>query len=584
MTADSIQDALARSLEWLLSLRDEQGRILCPEHRVEHTGKSAAVIVTALVLARRDPGRRRELVEAALQQGRRLVDNLVREGTSPCFTFRPGRHDPFNCSNSVIDGGACADALAFLARELSEELFPAELEPFREASLRHARTYLRYAVLDKGIPAQRAWGLTGLAAAWRTEQDEVLEEAALRAVEILADIQNDDGSYPYHPREWGAEHPGSSDASAFYQSRVTAFLLHALEDLGRDPRAPEFRPQLERGLEFLAGLHSPSGIKTGLVEAKPWYWGATYEVASHPFDVYALATGRRLFGHERYGRLAWAAAERWAEHLDERGAPRSHLEGPGRGRSYQCPVFWAGHAQWLARALDALEAVPADERGPATGEGQVVMETDFFPEASVVRLEDDAVVAWVRGARPGVNVNHGSPHGAGLLRVVRKADGAELLPRCRLGGHQVAEWSGKAGLPSLARGLRSGAKEVRFSAWQARVHWRAGRRGAALKTPLATISRGVLAFGHSRVSSAFALAPEVEVQFGAVTLRGPLAWRDGTAVPGTELERRFRVDGEGLVVTERLLERGSARNLEYPLPGTATEVERDGDEVRYRLA
>ena len=78
MTADSIQGALARSLDWLLSLRDEQGRILCPEHRVEHTGKSAGAIVTALVLARRDPDRRRELVEVALQQGRRLVANLVR--------------------------------------------------------------------------------------------------------------------------------------------------------------------------------------------------------------------------------------------------------------------------------------------------------------------------------------------------------------------------------------------------------------------------------------------------------------------------------------------------------------------------
>jgi hypothetical protein len=574
-----------RAFEWLLSLREVDGRIVCREHRVEHTGKSAGAIVMALELARDTEGVGREdLVEVALQQGRRLTQNLVREGTSPCFTFRPGRHDPFNCSNSVIDGGACSDALAALVRGLDGERDEEELAPLREASLRHARTYLRYAVLDKGVPAQRAWGLTGLASAWRLEQDPVLEEAALEAVKILAAIQNPDGSYPYHPLEWGAEHPGASDVSAFYQSRITAFLIHAIETLGRDPRAPEFRPQIERGLEFLSALHSPGGIKTGLVEAKPWYWGATYEVASHPFDVFALSAGARLFREPRYARLALAAHARWAEHLDEAGAPRSHLAGPGRGRSYQCPVFWAGHAMWTARALDDLAQASVQAPEP-TGSGRtIVVETDHFPQSSLVRLEDECIVAWVRGARPGVNVNHGSPHGAGLLRVVRKSDGRELLPRCRLGGHQAAEWSGLAGLPSPGRGWRAGAKEVRFSAWIARVHWRAGRRLLALRTPLASLRRGVLAFAHARVSSAFALSPKLEVRMGSVDIEGPLAWRDGTPVPGTSLARSFRVDGGGLIVSERVLGADGVRALDYPVPEAATEVRRNGHEVQYRLA
>ena len=285
---------LARSFEWLVSLRGPDGRLVCPEHRVEHSGKNAGALVTALELARdAEPAERARLEELALALGRRLVALLEREGTSPCFTFRPGRHDPFNCSNSVIDGGACADALGDLARQLAGRRDAAELAPFAEASLRHARTYLRYAVLDKGVPAQRAWGLTGLASAWRCERDPLLREAALAAVELLAGVQHADGSYPYHPLAWGAEHPGSSDVSAYYQSRVTAFLIRALEDLELDPRAPELAPQLVRGLDFLAGLHGPDGVKCGLVEAKPWYWGATYEVASHPFDVYALAAGWR---------------------------------------------------------------------------------------------------------------------------------------------------------------------------------------------------------------------------------------------------------------------------------------------------
>jgi hypothetical protein len=467
-----------------------------------------------------------------------------------------------------------------LTGEVPEE----ELAPFREACLRHARTYLRYAVLDKGIPAQRAWGLTGLAAAWRLEQDPVLEEAALEAVRMLAEIQHPDGSYPYHPLEWGAEHAGASDVSAYYQSRVTAFLIHALEDLGRDPRSRELRGPLERGLEFLAALHGPDGIKVGLVEAKPWYWGATYEVASHPFDVYALAAGARLFGEPRYAHLASQAYAAWARHLDPGGAPRSHLPGPGRGRSYQCPVFWAGHGLWLARALDDLAGLPAPSPEGAAGPSSLLIETGYFEQASLVRLEDEEVVAWVRGVRPGFNLAHGSPHGAGLLRVVRKRDGQELLPRCPLGGRQVGEWSGRAGLPSLRRGWRSAARELRFSGWVARVHWRAGRRLAACSAPLETFRRGVLAFGHSRVSSAFTLAPSVEVSTAAVRLVGPLAWRDGSSVPGTCIERRFRVDGGGLLVSERLLAAPGVRALDYPLPGAASEVRRAQGEVHYRLA
>ena len=571
---------LRRVLEWQLSMRESDGSIRCPEHGVEHTGKSAGVIVLALELARRDPRADVDrLREVALEQGRRLVGNLVNEENSPCYTFRPGRHDPFNCSNSVIDGGAAADALGALARELGGE----QASEFSAASLLHARTYLRYAVIDKGIPAQRAWGLTGLASAWRNEPDDVLRDAALEALELLARIQRADGSYPYHPREWGAEHVGSSDASAYYQSRVTAFLIHGLEDLGLDPTSSEYAAPLRRGLEFLAALHGPDGTKCGLVEAKPWYWGATYEVASHPFDVFALCAGWRLFGEERWGRAALAAYRAWERHLDSDGAPRSHLPGPGRGRSYQCPLFWAGHAMWAARALGDLEAIHETLEGPAES-SSCALEVRVFEETSLVRLEDSTVVAWVRGSRPGVNVAHGSPHGAGLLRVVRKADGRELLTRCRLGGNQSAEWSGLAGNFSPLRGWRAGGREVRFSTWLARVHWRAGRRLRALCTPLITLRRGVLAFAHARVSSAFALEAELTHDESSVTLRSPLAWRDGSSVPGSALQREFRVDGRGLLVSEKLLSSAAARDVDYRLPQGAIEIVRDGEEIRYRLA
>lgn len=585
-----VHEPLRRVLGWLASLRDAQGRVICPEHKIEHTGKSAYVALLACELARAstDIAERERLVELALQQGRRLVARLEREGTSPCHTFRPGRHDPFNCSNSVIDGGACSDVLAHLARELDGRIPAADVHAFREAALLHARTYLRYAVLDKGIPAQRAWGLTGLAAAYQLAHEPELERAALEAVGVLEGIQHEDGSHPYHPLDWGAAHPGASDVSAFYQSRLSGFLIHSLELLGRSPAVALFAGPIQRGLEFTCALQGPDGRKCGLVEAKPWYWGATYEVASHVFDVYALARGWELFGRPRYGAAAARAWRAWVAHLSSDGRPRSHLAGPGRVRSYQCPVFWAAHAAWVARAARplacALDRFPPGSAAPGKHDRSAIdLEITWYPRAELVRLEDARVVAWVRGARPGCNVHHGSPQGAGLLQVVRKSDGAELVERCRLSGAQEAEWNGLAGASSFARGWKSGKDEVRFSFWLARVEARAGRWLEALKTPPRVFRRGVLAFAHPRVSSAFALAPSVTLLSDGVELQSCLAWRNGQPVDDSALVRTFRLDGEGVTVREEILSSGAARGLEYALPKCARDARIDSRVVEYRL-
>ena len=192
------------------------------------------------------------------------------------------------------------------------------------------------------------------------------------------------------------------------------------------------------------------------------------------------------------------------------------------------------------------------------------------------------MLAWVRGARPACNVNHGSPHGAGLIRALRREDLSELVPRCRLGGHNQGEWSGRSGLPSLRRGLDAGGGELRFSLWVARTHLRAGRRMEALKTPARAVSRGVLAFGHSRVGSGFDLDPRVEVLPDGVRLHGALAFRDGTPVPGSRVERSFRVDGEGLEVSE-LCEGAGVSGLTYAEPRSARELRREGNKLSYRL-
>ncbi len=587
---EELVEPLRRALGWLLSLRDARGAILCPEHKIEHTGKSAGAAVLAARLAKYDaPERRQAHLAAAIEQGRRLVANLYREGLSECHTFWPGRHDKFNSSNAVIDGGACSDALAELVETLGPELSDDDRKAFANASTLHARTYLRYAVLDKGVPAQRAWGLTGLAAAWRLSREPELEKAAIEAVGALEGVQNADGSFPYHPLEWGAPHVGAGDASSFYHSRIPAFAMFALERLERDARDPLFAKSIYSALDFAEALQGPDGVKCGLVEAKPWYWGAEYEVASHVFDVYAFARAGEVFRERRFTVAAVRAYRAWIEHLAPNGEPRSHMPGPGLRKSYQCPVFWACHAEWIARALPWLEAswdsVPKYER--VGSGGGIDLRIRAYGAVDLVRVEDDRVVAWVRGSRPGYNVHHGSPHGAGLLRVVRKSDGAKLLTRERLSAHQEGEWSGRFGSLSPARGWSACAGELRFSVWLARNHARGGRWRSALGAPFDVARRGGVEFASSEVSSAFALHSTTRIDGEGVSLTSELAHRGGQPVPGSRLERRFEVDGSGLIVRERLIQSGGARGIAFRFPaGAADRHEEPGAShaVSYRLA
>ncbi len=579
----ALAEPVRRALGWLLSLRDGQGRILCPDHGLAHSGKNAGVIVMACELARSGAeGDRDALLEVAREQAEHLVVNLKREVGSTCFTFRPGRHDPYNCSNSVIDGGACSDALAELVLTFGDRLEPAERERFQHASILHAQTYLRYAILDKGIPAQRAWAMSGVAPAWQLARHDVLELVVREGARILAEVQHPDGSYPYHPLDRGAGHPGASDVSAFYQSRVTAFQLFALERIGHDPTAAPHRAALLGGLEFLAALQGPDGIKCGLVEAKPWYWGAAHEVASHPFDVFALARGWRLFGTPELALAARRAWRAWVDHLGPDGKPTSHHPGPGRRRSYQCPVFWAGHASWMARALEDLQASQEVEPDH-DAQGATSTRVRAFPQASLVRLEDASLCAWIRGARPGANAHHGSPRGAGLLALVSKESGEDLLGRRRPRRSLEGEWVGRSGLPSPARGWRAGGEELRFSLWLARNAWRGRRRLEALCAPPRVLAEAVLAPTSGRVASSFGLEANLVPGEDGVGLRSSLAYRDGTPVPGSVLERRYRLDGDGLSVEEHLEADGGARGVTYRLPAGARQVQREKGSIHYRI-
>lgn len=583
LVREELAEPLRRVLGWLMSLENQPGQLLCPAHQIEHTGKSAGALVIACALAKHDPEADQDkLLDVARRLGKRLVGRLQREGDSTCFTFRPGRHDPYNCSNNVIDGGACSDALAELVQTFDERLEPGEREEFAQASIKHAQTYLRYAVMDKGIPAQKAWAMTGVAQAYGLSGHDVLELTVREGVQLLAAAQNEDGSFPYHPLDQKPGHAGASDVSAFYQSRVTAFTLFALQKVGLDPTSGSYDEPIRRGLEFLMALQGPDGRKVQGVEAKPWYWAGPYEVASHPFDTYALAEGWRLFRKFPLARGARLSFESWVAHLTAEGEPRDHMA--DAGTSYQCPAFWAGHASWMARSLPMLEKIyQLPDPPPVVGVG-LALSVQHFASVDLVRLEDDEVVAWVRGARPPFNVHHGSPTGAGLLQVARKSDGELLLRRGAFGVWNEAEWIGRWGLVAPRRGWDAAGGEVRFGWWLARAAFRGARPVAALCAIPKILYRGVWRATSTRVTTAFDRTPQVELLNDGVVLDGRMGLADGSSVPATGFLRSFRVDGDGLVVEEHAQAAAKVRRLNYRLPKQARDVVHGEGRVSYRLS
>jgi hypothetical protein len=159
----------------------------------------------------------------------------------------------------------------------------------------------------------------------------------------------------------------------------------------------------------------------------------------------------------------------------------------------------------------------------------------------------------------------------------------DILARGDRGASNSAEWTASAGAPSIARGWRANHAELRFSLWLSRVAWRDGRVGDAFLGPWRGARRGLVDFGSSHVSSACDLAPEVEVHGDKICMRGDLAHPDGSRIPRATFERSFAIDGDGLIVDERLLDSSDLRGVSYQVPEGASEVVRTDSTVHYRL-
>ena len=83
-------EPLVRTLDWTLTLERAPGELICPEHKVEHTGKSADVVILAAELFRATGKTRfREIAIAEGQSAATVeIDEQIAESREHAEGFR----------------------------------------------------------------------------------------------------------------------------------------------------------------------------------------------------------------------------------------------------------------------------------------------------------------------------------------------------------------------------------------------------------------------------------------------------------------------------------------------------------------
>jgi hypothetical protein len=356
-------------------------------------------------------------------------------------------------------------------------------------------------------------------------------------------------------------------------------VLYILEVLGRQP-SPDAQGRLRAALDALVALRGGNGVKPLHNEAKAWYWESAYEVASHPFDVFALHRGAALFDSALYRNEAGRAMEEWIAHIEPDGGVVSHR---GRGVNFQCRVFWTAHAAWIARVIAdvPLQGVP---RPP------LLLELEA---SGLVHVETARSVAVLRGRHRRAGNLFGCDAGGGTLQsLVARGEprvwtgeeriASQRFARGREGSFRLRPRGGAGRLSRLAALLGAERADLRFRVYVASVEWRAGRWLAALAYPVRHVLLRSLAEASPWVAAHLDLEASQRVEAGAegpvVEFSGALADRDGRRWPGSTTRRRYEFQARRVVLTDTLHLSGVEGEVRYRLPRALEEVSvtRDG--------
>jgi hypothetical protein len=382
---------------------DTDGRIICPKHHIEHSGKNVYSVFFDAELYRLTGDDR--YYERARRRALRIAGNLVKYPGHDFWIFYPGSMDRRTEANNVIEGGACADGLVCFLESFRERIPDDERARIEDAVFKHCDSYLTRAAPGKEITNQRLWGASGLASGYRYFGEASWKDALRASLENSFAEQTSDGAFYYHSKylEAGVD-VGIWDVTCYYHSRCLAFSMQALEAIGL---TDEYLGRLKKGVDFLVGMYHPDGVKNLSLETKRWYWEyARYEVNSNAYDVYALVKGSQLTGDPVYLRFARKALDRVLEHQVPGGGIVSYH---GRQRDQECRIMSNGHFAWVVKVI---HDIPDGLEGLSSGPETVKY---FLPETQLVKYENSHYGVLIRGNKRRMNLSWGCPVGGGSL-------------------------------------------------------------------------------------------------------------------------------------------------------------------------
>lgn len=336
---------LDRALRFLERNRD------CAEDHVQHTGRLAYGIIIAAALYRETDDQR--YARSASTTAQLVLEQFRHNGYA--YVFYPGLHDGRNASTNAIDCGCAVDALSIFMETFGRS------ERVEETIRLCLGSYL-LGTCEKEITNQRLWAATGVASALNVLGPRLGDTLRDHAIGMLSSVvtttlgeQVPGGAFPYWPN--ASQHKrsaGLDGTTTYYHSRCLTFLhrvgqvLRACSpEFAQSALCREMEQSLAQGVRYLSLMYQPNGTKSLNLECKRWYWAGSYEVASHPYDVYSLlhVQGRGLEPRWQEA-LAALSLRQLVSHQDDEGAICPTL--PQRP-NWQCRVMFTSHLAWAAR-------------------------------------------------------------------------------------------------------------------------------------------------------------------------------------------------------------------------------------------
>jgi len=538
------------------------GSLICPRHRIEHTGKNVYSIIIDLELYKKTD--QEQYFQRAKSRVRRTLQNLVQDPDSGARIFYPGRLNRWNMANSVIDAGACVDALSNFFLAYRDRLSENEKKEISDAIFRVSDVYLKNAAVTKEITNQRLWGATGLAMAWRIFKKDDWKRATLESVNKSLSEMWPDGTFPYHSfwRQYKI-YEGIYDTTTFYQSRCIAFIYHILESLGES--LDKYKEKLIRATDLLTAMYQPDGVKNINLECKRWYWLSSYEVVSNAFDVYALSKTYEITGNKIYAYYARKSLEKILRHQLLDGGIDSHL---GESQNnFQCRIFWNSHLAWLARSANKIPQFSSEN----------TKEYHYFSDSDILKFKNEYYSCILRGRKKPMNLMLGPAVGGGSLLYFGNARNKWENSLVKGEGNFIF-YAKENYWKNLKRYLISNKREVKSRIYHTLVELHA-LNIRSFFVLLFTILKKILSSARAIYSSQWAVKVAIQKEGNKIIWQVSPAKRCGRELKGVKISREYVFEQNKLLVREQLfLEHDVGKNIKYKYipPCNAKSFSADG--------